>query len=902
MGRLHPAPDPRLFHLGPLMAFLFGGGKSVKPQYTGLQTQTSSSDQAVAIYMGANRGAPNMFWQGDFKAHKHQQGKGFGGSATSYTYTASIQLGLCEGPITGIGTCWQDQGTAVSFSSLGFSLFTGTDPQSPWSYLVTAHPTQALSYNGVSYLAAANYNLGSSASLPNHSFEIKGPHYGTAPNGIDADPALCLTEFLTNAQYGCGFPYAELDQASIFSSGLAPTTGDGAWQTYCQAMGFGLSPAQSSQEAMRDILLRWAMLTNSAVFWPGYSLKMVPYGDASLTANGVTYLPPTGVVYNLSPDDFCPKNGGPPLLVQRRDPADSKNIYKLNINNRANAYNKLPLSWQADVLVDLYGPLDNGATDAPEVCDAGIGNVMLALIGQRGAFVDVTYSFTLGPEFIRLEPMDVVTLSEPEMLMDHVPARIIAMKEEDSGDLTFEAEPFLGEVGTGHDYTRQGVSNTPLNTLIDPGSVNPPIIVEPSSLLVGATPQVQIAVSGGDGTNANPNWGGCEVWISLDDVNYTRISGGANQPPDISAPAPQGKLSAGLASYGGANPDTGHTLSVDMSLSDQALSSGSALDASQAVTLCYADGEWLSYETATLTGANAYNLTTLYRGLYGSAAASHASGTAFSRWDNAIFKYDLPASYIGQILYLKFPSFNLYGGALQDLSACTAYSYTPTGAGFGGGSGGVPTAPTISSAAYGPDYVIVTLAANPVTDNVTTYRLYRAPGTGASFGSAVLIATISALTYTDTGRTPSTGYTYFAEAVNVVGASSPSAGFNATTTASSGANPFGFAFDRDIAAIVPSSVVRYFDTPVPWTITAAATSETDVHIEGGTGPSAQTDFDLQVNGVSVGTLRFAASATAANFIKASASNLSAHDITSIVAPSDLNGMSGRLVGVIAGTR
>ena len=46
-----------------------------------------------------------------------------------------------------------------------------------------------------------------------------------------------------------------------------------------------------------------------------------------------------------------------------------------------------------------------------------------------------------------------------------------------------------------------------------------------------------------------------------------------------------------------------------------------------------------------------------------------------------MIKCDLPTNLIGRTLYLKFQSFNAFGGGLQDLSTCVAYSYTPTGAG-----------------------------------------------------------------------------------------------------------------------------------------------------------------------------------------------------------------------------
>ena len=32
-----------------------------------------------------------------------------------------------------------------------------------------------------------------------------------------------------------------------------------------------------------------------------------------------------------------------------------------------------------------------------------------------------------------------------------------------------------------------------------------------------------------------------------------------------------------------------------------------------------------------------------------------------------------------QTLYIKLQSFNVFGGGVQDLSTCTAYTYTPTG-------------------------------------------------------------------------------------------------------------------------------------------------------------------------------------------------------------------------------
>jgi hypothetical protein len=113
------------------------------------------------------------------------------------------------------------------------------------------------------------------------------------------------------------------------------------------------------------------------------------------------------------------------------------------------------------------------------------------------------------------------------------------------------------------------------------------------------------------------------------------------------------------------------------------LATATDLDAQLANTLCIVDAELVSYATSTLTSAHQYSLTYLYRGLYGTAVASHTTGAQFAFLNsNAIFKYDLPAQYVGQPIYIKLQSFNVFGGGLQNIATCVAYAYTPTGAAF----------------------------------------------------------------------------------------------------------------------------------------------------------------------------------------------------------------------------
>ncbi len=211
--------------------------------------------------------------------------------------------------------------------------------------------------------------------------------------------------------------------------------------------------------------------------------------------------------------------------------------------------------------------------------------------------------------------------------------------------------------------SNQGVAGGPVNT---------PLIWEPPPELASGVAQVWVGASGGALGATNPFWGGVFVWVSLDDITYTQIA-------TITQPLRQGFLTADFAQASGW--DSTDTLSVNLAESGGVLSGTSLAGAQAGVTLSLVDSEALAYEAATLTAANAYNLTGLERGLYGSPPAAHLTGAPFARLDAAIVKYDLPETYVGVEIYFKFQSFNVFGSGTQSLSDCIAYPYTPTGAG-----------------------------------------------------------------------------------------------------------------------------------------------------------------------------------------------------------------------------
>ena len=270
-------------------------------------------------------------------------------------------------------------------------------------------------------------------------------------------------------------------------------------------------------------------------------------------------------------------------------------------------------------------------------------------------------------------------------------------------------------------YPRQASAGSFLDTLVDPGDSNPPIVFEPPSALSGGALEVWVIASGGT------DWGGCQVWVSSDGNTYAMAG-------TIYRGGRQGILSASLPSH--ADPDTADMLSVDLGESQGQLLSGTTADADDFITLCYCDGELVSYRTATLTAAHQYDLTYLRRGVYGTPIGAHSSGSSFARFgpnDPSLFRYRYPASFIGKTVQLKLPAFNIFGQALQELVGLTATGYTLTGNG----------------AVSGPAYVPGAWSGSPAASQVVERYIFATPvtfpvGLGGSYGTAAIAATAPA--------------------------------------------------------------------------------------------------------------------------------------------------------------
>jgi hypothetical protein len=496
-------------------------------------------------------------------------------------------------------------------------------------------------------------DLGESGTLPNLSFEVlSGITFGA---GIaDAEPSVIIADLLANQFYGL--------------AGMV-TPGDlTQYRNFCTANGLFLSPVLDAQKDASAWIQEILDVTNAAAVWSEGVLKIIPYGDTTQVGNGATFIPNTAPIYDLTTSDLLTA-----VVIKRPSVADVMNSVSIEFVNRANDYNPDVAEDKDEAMVALYGLRKASPVQAHSITTTSVAKFAANLLRKRSVEIRATYTFSLGWQFNLLEPMDLVTLTIPELGYNKKPVRITAMREDDSGKLEVDAEDFPWGTATPTLYPHQAGSGLITQANSDPGAVSTPIIFEandrlsltgnyevwlgvcgPTVAITGVTyptpPPLlpspiqitannhgyktgqKIIITGVGGVTAangnwtitvidpntftlngsigsgaytsggvavNLDWGGCHVWISPDNQNYLQVGA-------MYGPSRMGVLTAQLISS--SDPDTTHTLAVDITQSTGTLNSGTQSDCDNFRTLCYVDGELISYEDTTLTGSFKYDL------------------------------------------------------------------------------------------------------------------------------------------------------------------------------------------------------------------------------------------------------------------------------------------------------
>ncbi len=637
------------------MSGLFGGKKSQSTtpvRLNGIQVNQSTYGNAMPLLYGTSRLPITLGDYQDFKSQAQSQsgGKGGGSSTTTgYTYSASIIAFLCEGPITGILNVYLDQ-SVTTLAAQNLTLFLGGAAQPIWSYMQTNHPTHALPYDHIAYIAGANFSLGSSAGLPNLSFELTG--FLPFGNGIiDAEPSAIITDYCTEPNHGVGFPF------------LAPLTGTNSFQQYCVAMGFFISPSETTQRQAQDFINEILQVTNSQAVWTaGVGLRIVPYQDQAVTGNGASYTPSLTPIYAFNDNDYVYEPNQPPVQRSIIPANQTFNVWRVEFLDRSNQYNTAIEEFRDEADVALNGLRVASTVSLHSITTRPVAKTVAALLCLRNINIRSTFTFKVRADYSLLEPMDLVAINDSIGGIVNQLVRITEVNDDENDFFTITAEEMMVGPASAPLYDTQLAAGYAANYAADPGPVATPYIFTIPPMLIGATGgyEIGVAVAGTGGM-----WGGCDVWASLDNISYDHVG-------IIAGPARIGNTLGALPA--GSDPDTANTVSIQLNQSiPMVLNSGTRADADNLRTLCILGGEIISYQTANALGANTFSLSYLRRGAYGSANALHAAASQFAVLDKAIFRMPFDPGQSGQPVWFKFASFNIYGGGHQNLSAVTAY-------------------------------------------------------------------------------------------------------------------------------------------------------------------------------------------------------------------------------------
>ena len=162
------------------------------PRLNALALQGAAEGAPIACVFGRARVTGQVIWAARFLEGRNTSSAGKGGPrSVEYAYSLSFAVGLCEGPIDGIGRVWAD-GQPMDLGGLTMRLHRGSEDQTP-DPLIAAVETEAPAYRGTAYVVFEDLPLGPYGNrAPQLAIEVFRRASGTEPRLEERLEGVCL--------------------------------------------------------------------------------------------------------------------------------------------------------------------------------------------------------------------------------------------------------------------------------------------------------------------------------------------------------------------------------------------------------------------------------------------------------------------------------------------------------------------------------------------------------------------------------------------------------------------------------------------------------------------------------------------------------------------------------------
>jgi hypothetical protein len=505
------------------------------------------------------------------------------------------------------------------------------------------------------------------------------------PESIDAEGLDALADMVGTAYWAAAVGVTI--QGDVGADGTAASSA----RNYGRASELGyVSGAMREQrpvaEHMQDVL----DAMDCVIFDSEEVLKVRPLGDAQIVNGDVTFTPYVTPVYSIGAGKPLAGGTEPAVRMTAASTAQAFNVVSVAFRDRGavgasyrrsvvTAYDQADIDRQK-ALHGGTGKLEAPVLELPWITSAAHARKIAQIRLQRARAVRHSQRVRLGwRDGALLEQMDLILLNDARLGLVNYPVRISAIEEDDDGTVTLETVDWPADIASAPQYATTSSDATSPGVNADPGEASAAVVLPVPAYLSSADgPEVWVAATG-----AAAAYYGADVYLSSDGVAYQRAG-------RIIGRSTMGILGAALAS--GTELDETNTIAVNLAGSRGVLTETNDAGRDALSTLCWVDGELLSYrDVAESTNEpNVYTLESLRRGAFGTTIGAHAAGSRFVRLDETVLRARVPASWFGSTVYVKILPFNASGGgqpALGDVTAFSAALDLPADAGAGVGPG-----------------------------------------------------------------------------------------------------------------------------------------------------------------------------------------------------------------------